>query len=199
MSAVFSSDEVLLPPLVIESIQRAFDKGTFLSTDSRFGYFLPCPHFPRVKSKTARPSAEPYQLHVLQLQAREEQSCCRAERSLHSKQSNTDSHVLCSFHNQDKGTEWNISGNDEDYSSDLSSPSTSTGKKTRKIILTCTQAKEVSIVLACSCMFAFQTTHHPCRRSTRFALQPIMLPHDHCCAVGSRRVLGPKQSQLATA
>ena len=38
-----------LPPILIESMQRALDNGTFFSNNSLFGHFLPRPKFPSAR------------------------------------------------------------------------------------------------------------------------------------------------------
>lgn len=144
MSTFFSCHDISLPPLVIESMQRALDNGNLFSNNPRFGYFLPCPLFPTSRphefgETLSRPSDQPYQLHINFLQ----QTATTSLFSTSKPATNSNIERL-SDHNTDIGAEWNCSGTDADYSSDLSSSPSPTSKKMRRIVLTSAQAKDVS-------------------------------------------------------
>jgi hypothetical protein len=157
-------DEIVLPPILMQSMQHALDKGTFFSSTSQYGHFLPCPQFPRAHQDESnctpitsecpmptfdprfcsqRPQSCPYSrrrnlegAHIVYAADVRMQSTNGSRMEFDPRAAAPDGSSPC------KGAE--CSTGDDDYSSDRSSTPSLTGKKTRKIVLTSAQAKDVS-------------------------------------------------------
>ena len=146
------------PPVLLDSMQRALERGTFFSNDSLFGHFLPRPEFPREQRTSMKesfdcashlPRIEPFfgicsdcndevQIHTTHNFWNESSKCGHpCEQELNAKKRSMD--TVCEW----KSTRWNVH-----YSSEESRPPSPTMKmiKQSKIVLKAAQAKDVSIL-----------------------------------------------------
>ena len=163
-----------LPLILVESMQRALDNGTFFSSDSLFGHFLPRPEFPRTQRTDSNrwseflPHSPRIELDPLSSYLRkgvdDERDSKKAEKIWTTSNSYSISQkgqqVCTTPQNMDGASEWNSSSTEADCPSNRSCPSPSLVgfKKQKKIVLTAEQAKEASYLFITK-RFEFDPTH----------------------------------------
>jgi hypothetical protein len=160
MNSISPCDTIVLPPILMQSMQHALDKGTFFSSTSQFGHFLPCPQFPRSNQDISifTPTDSQHASRIFPYGPRifnqESEPCAHGWHRISNDGPLKDVHVRSSRKQMwpdqvsaldcpspDSSAEWSTA--DGDYSSDPSSTSSLVAKKTRKIVLTSAQAKDV--------------------------------------------------------